>query len=160
MCRASAGGYLSCVLRRAVLLIPLLTAIAVGVPASAAGGSGGSYRVRVLPDPTVDASPYGGCGVANAWVVATEVGESAKPIKVPAGKTLAVQLTPDVQVFAGDEGMVWRLRLRVGGHEVARSSGPAWRTEVQYRARKTEEVWLLACNRTAYPDATVSYKVR
>jgi hypothetical protein len=146
--------------RRVALWLVPLTAAALALPASAGTGSGGSYRVRVVPDPTVDNSPFSGCGVANAWVVATDVGESAAPITVPAGKTLSVELTPDAQVFAGDEGMVWRLRLEVAGREVARSSGPAWRTEVHHRANKSERVWVLACNRTGYPDATVTYAIR
>jgi len=71
-----------------------------------------------------------------------------------------VQLTPDAQVFSGNEGMVWRLQLRVGGQAVARSSGPAWRTEVHHRATRSEQVWVYACNRTGHPEATVSYTVR
>ncbi len=143
--------------RVAVWLLPL-TAAALALPASAADESGGSYRVRVMPDPTIDRSPFGGCGV-NGWV-GVDVGEFAKTITVPAGRTLSVQLTPDAQVFAGDEGMVWRLRLAVAGRQVARSSGAAWRTEVQYRASKSESVRVSACNRTGFPDATVTYAIR
>jgi hypothetical protein len=149
-------------MRRCVALLALAVAVATPVApqAAAEGGAGGSYRVRVLPDPTVDASPYGACGVIDGSVLATDIGRSTRVIRVPAGRTLAVKLVPDAQVFAGDEGMLWRLRLVVANREVARSGGPAWRTEVSYRVPVTRDVRVLACNRSGFPDATISYTIR
>ena len=132
------------------------------MPASAADEAEGKYRVRVLPNPAVGLGPYGGCGVIDPWVVVTDVGGHGHAVKVGAGKTLTVRLSPDANAFAGNVGLNWLVRLRAGkGNEVvAQSSGPAWRTEVSYRSTTAQEVQVWACNRNGHPEATVSYSVR
>jgi hypothetical protein len=137
----------------ALLALAALTVLAPGTSAR----SGGTYAVHVLPDPTADVSPYGGCGLADAYVAGSDVGGSGRVLKVRRGSTLTATLVAQANVFAGDVGLDWSLRVfDRDGHELARSSGPAWRTEVKVR-RVPSQVVLRACNRRGHPDATVSW---
>jgi hypothetical protein len=138
-----------------------LTLLAVPSDAETSSSGWQSYRVHVLPDPTQHVSPYDSCGVIDAAVVGHEIGRTARSLRVRAGKTLTAYLTPELNVFAGDVGLNWSLRLYdASWHELARSSGPAWRTSIARRVPRTQAVWLVACNANGVPGATVSYALR
>lgn len=134
----------------------------LAAPVAAHGSTtSGSYRVHVLPDPTQGHSPYGICGAAEAMVLGIDIGDNARRVSVPAGRTLKVQLVPDLNAFAGDVGLQWSVRI-LDSHltELARSAGPAWRTEVSHLFSSGQQAWIVACNRNGFPEATVSYSLR
>jgi len=123
-------------------------------------GTSGSYAVHVLPDPTGDVSPYGPCGLADSYVAGNDVGSTTRTFVVPAGRTLSAEIVPMLNVFAGDVGLNWSLRVNdATGHELTRSAGPAWRTQVSYRVARTQQLRLVACNLRGHPDATVTYSL-
>jgi hypothetical protein len=143
-------------MRPAVLLLALLPAVVLAVPSEAA--SQHAYSVHVLPDPTGDVSPYGRCGALEGYVAGQETGYDARQIRVPAGSTLRASLVAQANVFAGDLGLDWSLRVYdARWRELARSSGPPWRTTVMRSFATAQTVWLLACNRRGHPDARVTY---
>jgi hypothetical protein len=146
-------------MRRAALCLGAALLAATATPSSA-GTSWETYQVHALPDPTQDSSPYGLCGAADAYVAGQDIGYDARRLRVPAG-TLNASIVPELNVFAGDVGLSWTLRVYDRSmHEVARSSGPAWRTTVSHRFAKAQQVWLVACNSHGHPDAYVSYRTR
>jgi hypothetical protein len=148
-------------MRRPPALVSVgLTALSVlALPAHAGSVSGsGSYDVHVLPDPSHDVSPYGRCGIANGAVLGNGIGEDARRYRVPARGTLRVGVVPQLNVFAGDIGLNWSVRLYdTQFRELARSSGPAWRSEVSRSFAGPRDIVIAVCNRRGHPDATVSY---
>jgi hypothetical protein len=143
----------------AALLSACLGAVGLlGLPAAAAPAAETTYRVHVLPDPTQGHSPYGACGAAEGYVVGADVGDNVSRFSVRRGETLAVELAPDLNVFAGDVGLQWSLRLLdARSRELARSAaGPAWRhPTVARKFASAQQVWVVACNSNGFPDATV-----
>ncbi|HUR15225.1 MAG TPA: hypothetical protein VM097_12120 [Mycobacteriales bacterium] len=148
-------------MRRTLVPLVLMTCL-VAVPAQASPtGTSGSYDVHVLPDPTTDVSPDGQCGAANAFVLGSEIGQDSRAFLVRKGATLRAEVVPVLNVFAGDVGLDWSLRVYdVQWRELARSSGPPWgATSVSHRASRAQRVWLVACNRRGHPDATITYSL-
>ena len=144
-------------MRPAALLLALLPVVGLVGPSSAATEQH-SYSVHVLPDPTSGLTPYGHCGALEGYVAGQETGYDARRLRVPAGSTLRASLVAQANVFAGDIGLNWSLRVYdATWRELARSSGPAWRTTVTRSFTKAQTVWLLACNRRGHPDARVTY---
>jgi hypothetical protein len=145
-------------MRRTLVPLALMTCL-FALPAEAA--TSGSYDVHVLPDPSGDVSPYGLCGVADGAVAGNEIGRNTRTFVVRKGRTLSAELVPVLNAFAGDVGLDWSLRVYdPKGRELARSAGPPWVTKVAYRVARTQQVWLVACNRRGHPDATVTYSLR
>ena len=137
----------------------VLSAVAVLAVPAAASPAQTSYRVHVLPDPTQGHTPYGLCGAGEASVLGTAIGADMRSFTVRPGETLKAELQPDLNVFAGDVGLQWSLRLLDAGfNELTRSSsGPAWRAPtVSRRFGTAQRVLLVACNSNGFPDATVT----
>jgi hypothetical protein len=141
----------------ALLTAVLLALLLPGHGASA--GPRGSYAVHVLPDPTIDVSPYGGCRpAAGGWAAGQQIGVDAHRLAMRRAGVLRARLVAQANVFAGDLGLDWTLVVvDRAGKELARSSGPAWRTEVVAEVRRAQEVQLVACNRRGHPDATITW---
>jgi hypothetical protein len=140
----------------------VLAGLALAAPAGASGGPAGSYDVTVLPDPSQQVSPYGGCRPSSgAYAAGQELGVDARQISLPGRGTLRAELVEQADVFAGDVGLRWSLRVfDTAGRELARSGGPAWRTDVTMRTAQARRVWLVACNTNGHPQARVSYAFR
>jgi hypothetical protein len=148
-------------MRRSVLLVALALLAALVVPASA-GTSWESYDVRVVPDPTQGASPYGACGAVQGAVAGQDVGSAARLVRLPGRGVLHAEIAPVLNVFAGDAGLDWTLHAQDrSGHELAVSSGPRWRNQaLEVDVARATSLYLVACNRDGHPDATVYWRFR
>jgi len=148
--------------RRPLTAALLLAGLAVGMPAGASAGTSGSYHLNVLPDPTQGASPYSSCRPTDGTtVVDRPVGVAAWELALPAAGTLRADLVEKLDAFAGDVGLRWSLRVfDTTGHELARSTGPAYRTDLSWRSARATRVWLVACNTHGHPEATLTYSFR
>lgn len=132
-------------MRRTVFILPLAVLVCLASPAGARPSGERSYRIHVLPDPSGDVPTYGHCGALDAYAAGYHVGGHTIALRVPAGSTLRASLVAQANVFAGDVGLGWSLRIHdTQWRELGRSRGPAWRTTVTRSFATAQQVWLLA----------------
>lgn len=145
----------------AALVVALLCLGALAVPSRAAVVEKGSYRVRVLPDPTEPAHFYGRCGSIDGIVLNTEVGQDFHRLRVSRPGRLTVAVAPQANVFAGDVGLHWLVKLYDARlRPIATSTGPSWRQQASVRLARAQDLVVVVCNRWGHPDATVSWDLR
>jgi hypothetical protein len=140
----------------AALVLAAVTLGLLAAPSGAATVASGSYAVHVLPDPTEPAGLYGRCGTIDGAVLGQRIGQDYRRLRMPAAGTLTVGTVPRANVFAGDLGTNWLVKLYDARlRPLATSTGPAWRHRATVRLARAQDVVVVVCNRWGHPDARV-----
>jgi hypothetical protein len=148
-------------MRRALAPLALVALAVLAVPSSAKGVTErGSYQLRLKPNPVFYATDpvEGRCSPgASPYVVGVPDSDSSRTFRFSRSGTLRATLLPELATFP--VGPEWDLVVRESGRGVvATSTTHVGEYELTYPVRANRPFWLVACNKTGWPNATVSWR--
>jgi hypothetical protein len=126
---------------------------------AAPASQGGSYQLRLKPNPAFYATDpvEGRCSPgATPYVVGVPESESFRTFRFGRAGTLQASLLPELATFP--MGPEWDLVVRSTRGVRAASTPRFGAYELTYRVAAGEAFSLVACNKSGWPNATVSWR--
>lgn len=115
----------------------------------------GSYSVRLVPDPTPNATNQVGETACNPYVAQTQ---DSRPFTLPAAGSFQVVLdSVDPTKGGAPVGPDWDLYVYDNGGLLGSATSPYAHEEVIVSVKKKTPVRIVVCNLNGAPDATVNY---